>query len=378
MDLKESAINLKYIKELISFLEELKEMATNFKIDETNHNSSLEKKYLKKVWELQANTARKEIEEALKLKRKNTPNTTKVFEKFLSIFKEKHPKEITDLDKFNDFYNSLDDTNLHSEKKIELESIKLEFVSLQFYNPKFSDKAEELILDHTKYPGYAKKFHLSVTDRETLNQLALKYLEESKNFILKNHQKDFEAHTTKVLNIFNSKYGSLKKNSMFDLYDYDAEHLSKKIRLDYLDSINEEIKEKKVLYKFCLEKYKKTLDNCHPLNFSILSGFDAKNTNEILKGLNQYTLMFEEYHAFDLVKYSFSYYPEGHEALKELILEMKKQNLIPNHIEKNIMEGDKEFNEFFKKVVEKHNLHEELIQDLPKNTPIQKKKVMKV
>jgi hypothetical protein len=88
--------------------------------------------------------------------------------------------------------------------------------------------------------------------------------------------------------------------------------------------------------------------------------------------------MFEEYNAFSALEYNFPYYPESHDQLREIILEMKKQDLIPENIEKSIISGDKEFNIFFKRCVEKHNLHTELIEELPLNIPIKKKKLLKV
>jgi hypothetical protein len=50
MDIEQSANNLKYIKDVIAFMEETYEKAKTFKLDEVTHNTALEKKYFKKIF----------------------------------------------------------------------------------------------------------------------------------------------------------------------------------------------------------------------------------------------------------------------------------------------------------------------------------------
>jgi hypothetical protein len=379
MNLEESTNNLKYIKEILSFLNDAHEKAQTFKLDETTHNISLEKKYMKQLWDLQAETARRNIKTKEKEDAVLIPKS--YYQKFINIFKDKSAKELTDFEKFNEFYNSLNDNDLQTENKLKLPSIEIEFIALRSYRPKFSETVEKVIDDHITYPYYARRYHLTENDLSILKNLKLEYLKESKDFTIKNCQKDFFEYLEKSVASFKLKNQKLKEKSLFDLYSYDAENLVRNFDVDRLENIEKLIKEKEVIYELFLQKYKKDLKDHIDLNYSNLFSLFSKNTNntnDLIKILNKNTLMFEEYNAFSALEYNFPYYPESHDQLREIILEMKKQDLIPENIEKSIISGDKEFNIFFKRCVEKHNLHTELIEELPLNIPIKKKKLLKV
>lgn len=379
MNLEESANNLKYIKEVILFMEEVYEKAKTFKLDEVTHNSSLEKKYLKQLWELQAETARKNIIENEKKKVKET-STRNYFQKFINIFQDTSTKELTDLDKFNEFYNSLIDKNISEEHKLELPSIEIEFVALSPYLPNFGKTAEKIISDHIEFPYYSRRYHLSENDLSILKELKSDYIKENKEFTLMNCQTEFKNYLGMAVDSFTSKTKDLKQKSIFDLYFYEADNLVGRFNVDRLENMQNAIKEKKIIYDLFLHRYRKDLNDHSELSFTNLSILFSNSVQitDIIKSLNKNTLIFEECNAFSSLEYSFPHYPDTHEKLREIILEMKKQNLIPTHIEESIISGDKEFHHFFRHVVEKQNLHTELIDVLPINEPIKKKKLLKI
>jgi hypothetical protein len=267
-----------------------------------------------------------------------------------------------------------------NENKFEISSldIEIELVALRSYCPNFSNTVDKIIEDHLKYPYYSQRYNLSSNDLSILEELKLAYSEENKEFTLINCQKEFQEYLGKAVNSFTSKTEALKESSIFDLYDYEPENLVRNFNINRLEEINDLIKEKKVIHKLFLDRYKKDLNELNDLNYTNLSGYFRKNPTEIINNLNKYAFMFEECHAFSPLEYSFSYYPQASDGLRELILEMKKQDLIPPHIEKIILEGDQEFHNFYRLIVEKHNLHTELIEELPLNIPIKKKKLLKV
>lgn len=378
MNLEESTNNLKYIKEVIAFLEDIHQNAKSFKLDEITHNSTLERKYLKKLWEVQAETARKQIiEDSIKNEEK-IPPSIQYFQKFINIFKDKSIKELTPLEKFDALYNSLDDSNLHTEHKIEFLSTKIEFVSLKSFLPTFAKVVDKVISDHEEYPHYSKRYHLSENDLHTLKLLKFEYLKEARDFTAKDCQKEFKKYLGKAVDSFKKKNDNLKEDSIFNLYDYDPKNLSGGLYIDNLEEIQKLIQEKKIIYKFFLQRYSKDLNDNNVLNRTFLSAFKKKPTKDIINLLDKNTLLFEECNAFTNIEHSFEFYPHTHEQLKEIIFELKKQDLIPHHIEQSIIKGDKEFNIFFKRCVEKQNLHKELIEELPENIPLVKKKPLKV
>lgn len=377
MQLQESANNLKYIKEVISFLEDIHNTANSYKLDEKTHNSTLEKKYLKQLHDLQFISARKNLKEKEKKLQKETP-VVYYFEKFINMFSVQSSKKMSNLDKLDKFYNSLDYNDLYIENKIENSFIKIEFVSLKSYCKTFSETVEKLISDYEEFPYYSQKFQLSTKDLFQLVDLKSDYLKETKNFAIKNCQEKFKSYLEKTIKAFTSKTTNLKQKSIFDLYFYEGESLVRGFHVDNIEKIKKTIEEKKIIHDFFLERYRKDLNDSNPLNYSILSGFNNKSTKEIIKSLNKNFLLFEEHHAFSNFDYYFGYYPDSHEQLKEIILEMKKKNLIPSHIEQSIVKGDREFHEFYRRIIENYNLHKDLIEELPENKPLVKKKVIKV
>ena len=373
MDFAECTDNFKYIKELVSFLEDLKKKAAELEKEQNFHNTELDRKYLRHVWKIQVDSVTELIH------KENNIKPPSAFQKFVNIFRNKHNEELYSIKKLNKFFNEINDEDLKVEHKVDLIYTNLELLSLRTYNPNFISRISELIEDFEKYPGYLKKFH--IPNRYTSKLIVLKheYSKESIGFVEKDLQSIFDEYIKERTASFENLTKDIQNNSLLKGDNYKPKKFTSYLKLTDTKFFDTTLLEINAIYKLIFDNYKNQLDKVSNLSYANLL-FSNKNSCplSLLENFDMSTMVFKECNALSHFASLFTYYPQATDKLGEIVLEMKKRNLIPDHLDKHYMEMDKEFGPFYKKISEKFNLNKELDNELPNKSEPIKKKVIKV
>ncbi len=369
MDFAECSDNFKYIRELLNLLEDLKAKAVSLAKEQELHNTQLDRKYLKLVWNLQVESVTELIHE------QNNIRPPSSFQKFVNIFIKKHREELYSIKKLNKFCSEIDDENLSSENKIDLIYTNLEFLSLRSYNPSFETRITEIIEDCGKYPAYTKKFHIYPKHIPILKTIKTEYLKESIDFMEKDLQNIFDEYIQERTALFEELTNDVNNNSLFQGNNYKPKKFTSFLKLTDTNFFDKTLTEINAVYKLIFDNYKAQLDEKSNLTYgNLVFSLKHKSPLSLLEDFDPKTMVFKEYNALSHFASLFNYYPQAIDDLGEILLEMKKKHMIPDHLDKYYMSIEKEFGPFYKKISEKFNLHKELDGELEhKEAPVRKK-----
>lgn len=376
MDFNECAENLKYMKSVLTLLDNILKKAEELTKDKEKHINTFEQKFFKKAWKLQKNYLRFEI------------ITDQFIDpayyslKFRNLFRNKKDRELTELQKYNSFLASFNEEKLVIDLKNKLSFSGKNLLFPASWEPTFSNRIGGVIESLKKgswltTSSWFLKWHLP-----SLENLKSEYEKECEDFILKNYQEEFDKYVQEQLKIFINDTEHFRLTSpLFNVYDYEPARLVKYLSFTRIESIKEAIQKQKIIYDLFLDPYKNLFGQVNSLTYSNLSEI-LKNKEDplnLLDSFNENTLILEEYNIFTELNLYFSIYPNTHDSLVKIVIEMKDRGLIPPNIEKYLMEDSREFSQMCKGIIEKHNLRKslesELIQNPVKNV---RKKVNKI
>jgi hypothetical protein len=375
MDFQECTINLRHIKSILNTLEEIRQKALEFEEAQKIRNQTLDRKFFRKAWELQYKNARKFfiIEQAF---------SSKYYaQKISNLFKRKNDRTLTELEKFDAFFNSLMTKDIVFKDKNKIKFRSVEFVTPCIIYPNFDKKIENVVLFISPFDYFS--IFLSRKSIPALENLSLEYQEEVKNFIVEDQSEIFNEYLKEKSKEFGEKTDSYRQNTIFDHYSYDPCFLFEYFSLMSSEYIKEEINRQNIIYKLLLDNYRNAFNKNNRLNYYNLFDFHRKqgNPEDLLENVDNF-FVFEECNILTELNcvYSFPVYPEVHDTIVKVIIEMKKRNLIPKHIEDCFLQTrdpTSEFLCFYKKVVERYELQDKLENSLTRKEA-QRKRVNKI